>query len=753
MTKIALTTKYSAYNFGAMLQTYALQNSLQKLGADCFVVDADRKRTPGSPRGYGLSSVLGKIFYRLYQNDLQCGYDRFESFLNDFNKSKHYSSYDELKQKPPVADVYLTGSDQVFNPLDIQENYFLRYAPQNAVRASYAASMGISYIPDGCKNIFREYLKDFDYVSVREKTAQELIKEEFGQEVTVNVDPTLLLTEAQWEKVAVENNFDKPYIFCYVLYKPAWLNGWLKQLHKKTGKEIVVISSDAYRNIYHTKMVRNAGPREMLGWLRNADFVISSSFHGVALSIANRKPFYAVVNPDAPARISDLLGIFGLENRIIDAEHDFILTNIDYEPVAKRQLQEQRRSFEYLKMLVEHPEKHVEIRPKKQAVNGTISLIGDKCTGCKACGDICPVEAIAYYETDEGFQYPFIDDKKCISCGKCLKTCHVVDERENTKENCTAYYGWIKDSELRNQSSSGGVFSALADYIIRQGGLVVGAYFDAEQKRVLHGSSDTIEIAKFRRSKYVESELANVFPSVKSALAQGRKVLFTGTPCQCAGIRKRFGEDENLILCDFFCHGVPSSKVFKEFLEEKEKRKKEKLIDYQFRTKEFGWSHYGVATQYESGKIERTVGRCEFYFTSTMMDNLFLRKACYTCDKSMYHYADITIGDFWGIHALEAAVNDNRGISAVVVNTPLGKEYLDAVAAKMELYPLQTHYLDYAFKVKVSDKTILKRNRLFEEYNRIGLRAFAKKHYWKRLWLSKLVFALRKRKFMVESKT
>ena len=129
MTKIALTTKYSSYNFGAMLQTYALQTTIQKLGAECIVVDADRKKAPGLLSGYGPGCLVHNVFYKLHQNDLKTGYGRFDSFLQEMNKSQLYSGYDELKQQPPQADIYLTGSDQVWNPLDIQENYFLRYAP------------------------------------------------------------------------------------------------------------------------------------------------------------------------------------------------------------------------------------------------------------------------------------------------------------------------------------------------------------------------------------------------------------------------------------------------------------------------------------------------------------------------------------------------------------------------------------------------------------------------------------------------
>ena len=427
MTKIVLTTKYSSYNFGAMLQTYALQKSVKKLGAECLVVDADRQKKKGFMAWTSPRLIIQNIFYHLYKDELQTGYKRFDEFIDSYDLTRCYGNYDELKKSPPEADIYLTGSDQVWNPLDIRESYFLRYAPKDKVRASYAASMGISYMPEGAKRIWNEYFQDIDYVSVREKTTKTLIEEMTGREAEVHIDPVLLLSPGEWGKEAIKPNFNKPYIFCYILHRPDWLNKWLKKLHKETGKEIVVISSEEYRNIYHTKMIRDAGPREMLGWLQNADFVISSSFHGVALSIANRMPFYAVVNFEAPARITDMLDTFGLKDRIIDKTHSFELEPVDYEKVGEIQEREKNRSFDYLKFLITKPKK-VEIPNNyKSVLKGTVSIVGDKCTGCTVCSYVCPKNAITMQMNDEGFSYPIIDEERCVECSKCIKYCHILE--------------------------------------------------------------------------------------------------------------------------------------------------------------------------------------------------------------------------------------------------------------------------------------------------------------------------------------
>lgn len=429
MIRIALTTKYSAYNFGAVLQTFALQRTIKELGADCIVIDADRKAKKTIGKWNSTGAIVFNIYYLIYKKELLQGYKNFDDFIDSLNLSERYKSYEDLKKSPPQADVYLAGSDQIWNPLDIQENYFLRFVPSDKIKASYAASMGISYIPEGAKRIWKEYLSGIDFLSVREKSAQKVIVELTERRPIVHIDPVMLLSEEDWRKEAIEPSYHKPYILCYILYRPKWMNKWLKKLHRTTGKEIVVISSEAYRNIYHTKMIRDAGPREMLGWLRCADFVISSSFHGVALSIANRKPFYTIVNPNAPARIENILDTFNLKNRIISEDYPAMLNSIDYTEQTAIQERERQKSLEYLQFLINVPKKNCNIKnEEKLKISGTVALVGDKCTGCSVCSYICPAKAIVMVRNDEGFIYPTIDYGKCIKCSKCVQFCHTISK-------------------------------------------------------------------------------------------------------------------------------------------------------------------------------------------------------------------------------------------------------------------------------------------------------------------------------------
>ena len=747
MKTVNIITKHSAYNFGAMLQAYALQKTIQDLGANSKIIDLKQPRPTTKWSWKAPSGMLRNFFFWLHKKEILQGFSKFEDFIDEYPKTKSYHSEWDLYTDVPEADIYLAGSDQVWNPLKISEAAFLRFAPTNKVRASYAASLGISYMPQGTRNLVTEYLKDFDKISVREQTGCTLLSELTEKEVEVNIDPTLLRTKAEWEMLATPSRITKPYILCYILYRPNWLNKWLKQIHKKTKKDIVVVSSDVYRNIYHNRTVRDAGPKEFLGLIQGADFVISSSFHGVALSIANEKPFYAVVNPNSPSRITDMLKTFNLESRIITNKSCLDFSEVDYQRVEKFRIHEKEKALRYLSSLLTIEKSFTESSIKNFVkTKETITKVGDKCTGCTVCANICPKNAITMVCNEQGFLYPKIDERKCIHCGVCLKKCHTQMRKKNTKEDSEAFYGWIKDEEIRRLSSSGGVFSALSQTVLKAGGLVIAAYFDERTKKILHTSSDDISFEKFRRSKYAESEMGNSLDKIESALKNGRKVLFCGTPCQCAGVRRKFGVEDNLLICDFLCHGVPSAKIFRESLEYIERRKKKKIVDYQFRIKDFGWTHYGVNIAYENQSKQKTVGRCDWFFTATMLDNLFLRSSCYTCDRAAYHEADITLGDFWGIAKYKPNVNDQKGISVLLINTDKGRKALERIEKDCELYALEKKYVDYALAVKTNDQKQSLKDEHFNEYVRLGIKKYIKKYYAKRLRMAKLRFALTKRK-------
>ena len=240
----------------------------------------------------------------------------------------------------------------------------------------------------------------------------------------------------------------------------------------------------------------------------------------------------------------------------------------------------------------------------------------NNCTGCALCEQVCPNKAIAMKIDSEGFRYPVIDDKKCIECGLCIKKC---PNNCNVNTNKSDFYmGWHKDKDILLSSSSGGAFSALADYVLKKDGVVFGVCKDSDTREVRHiYVSSEEELEKLKLSKYYQSNMSDVFSAVKNFLCDDRLVLFTGTACQIAGLYSYLEERtiDNLITVDVLCHGVPSKKVIDAYIESQEKRFKKKVVDFSFRIKEgkMGWrrgtrmklsfsdgTHYSFDSKYDT---------------------------------------------------------------------------------------------------------------------------------------------------------
>ena len=328
------------------------------------------------------------------------------------------------------------------------------------------------------------------------------------------------------------------------------------------------------------------------------------------------------------------------------------------------------------------------------------------CCGCHACTSVCARQCISMQEDNEGFLYPVVDEGTCTDCGLCEKVCPVINQDEPRKP-LKVYAAKNKDEEIRKQSSSGGIFTPLAESVIREGGVVFGAKFDKDWN-VVHAWTDTIEgIADFRGSKYVQSTIGDTYREAREFLKQGRKVLFSGTPCQIAGLRKFLRKEyDNLLTVDVVCHGVPSPLVWRKYLEEtREKLRAERdagkntvssslmempvITGISFRDKTHGWKKYGFRFRYAASKAagnsvsssandsERTLLQPfpENVFMKGFLKNLYLRPSCYACaSRSGKSGSDISIADFWGVQNYYPEFDDDRGVGLVLVNSDKGRK-------------------------------------------------------------------------------
>lgn len=306
------------------------------------------------------------------------------------------------------------------------------------------------------------------------------------------------------------------------------------------------------------------------------------------------------------------------------------------------------------------------------------------CSGCSACAQACPQNAITMTCDEQGFLYPSIDFEKCTNCGICRKLCPCANKNEDDGKNPETYYVINNNQDIRLNSSSGGVFTALAESILENKGVVFGAAFD-DEFNVVHKACQTIdELASLRGSKYVESKIGDSYKQAKELLEKGIKVLFTGTPCQIGGLYAYLKKDyDNLYTADFICHGVPSPAVWREYIKLREQRTNSKIKRISFRNKSSGWQRYSVYFEFENGTEYKKVLTGDPYMRG-FLAHLYLRPSCSICSfKQKHRKSDITLADFWGVEKIKPEINDDKGISLVMIHSDNGKKLFNAVENKL----------------------------------------------------------------------
>lgn len=340
-----------------------------------------------------------------------------------------------------------------------------------------------------------------------------------------------------------------------------------------------------------------------------------------------------------------------------------------------------------------------------------INILDKKdCCGCASCVQVCPKQCISMSEDCEGFLYPNVDSAVCVDCGLCEKVCPIINQGYTIVPLAT-YAAKNKDEKIRYKSSSGGVFTLIAEQILADGGVVFGARFN-ENWVVVHDYTETVEgLEAFRGSKYVQSVIADNYKYAKQFLLEGRKVLFSGTPCQIAGLKKYLQKEyENLLTLEVVCHGVPSPKVWKDYLEY---RRAQHVVGkntvplsinelpvitcISFRDKTNGWKKFGFKICYAASKAAKNsvsksanIVNCkitpfnEDVFMRGFLKNLYLRPSCYHCVvRQGKSGADIAIADYWGIQRIHPELDDDKGVNLVLINTQKGQTYFDAIAATL----------------------------------------------------------------------
>ena len=365
-----------------------------------------------------------------------------------------------------------------------------------------------------------------------------------------------------------------------------------------------------------------------------------------------------------------------------------------------------------------------------------------ECNGCGTCALRCPVHAISMQEDTEGFLYPNIDKNKCIECGLCKKTCSNIVN--NKIEISKTYISYLLDEKAKSKSSSGGVFYAIAKYVIENNGVVFGVCIETDLS-VKHSFAEKIEeLSKFQGSKYVRSDLNKSYENVERFLKNNRLVLFTGTPCQCQGLRNYLNINyDNLLTCEIICHANPSPRVYKYYIKNLENDYNKKVKGIYFRTKENGWKNQTPIIEFKDGhKIE------ELSYRKAFISELINRPSCSNCKFcTTNRYSDFTIGDLWGYNKIDDTLTDNgTGISLFNVNTIKGNRVLELIKNEMFIKEVDTklafsynHHKNIPMHKKREEFFYKLSNETINEYNIINYM----NKYTKEKLLDKIVIKLK----------
>lgn len=307
------------------------------------------------------------------------------------------------------------------------------------------------------------------------------------------------------------------------------------------------------------------------------------------------------------------------------------------------------------------------------------------CTGCGACVCVCPVSCIQMVENKEGFFYPVIDHTQCIGCKKCYKVC--PNEPEDDEDVVAVLAGYSHNRDIRLTSSSGGVFTHLAEEVLKRNGVVFGVAMQKSQA-VICAVENIEEIPKLRGSKYVQSRVGNAYRQVEKYLKEGRLVLFSGTPCQIAGLYRVLKKEYmRLITVDFVCHGISSPQVLEKYLKERGNGKR--ISEIVFRDKTEGWNKFSMKIKWEDHTVSRASMEEDLYLQS-FLKNLNLRSSCFSCKfRKIHRRSDITLGDLWGADEVVNGWTEDLGYSLILIQSKKGKELLESIKEKIVAVPVE----------------------------------------------------------------
>ena len=657
-----LTLFYRTYNYGAQLQAYALCHAVRKLGYDCEQIPFEWQR------------VQTEIDYGNYSIDRTA----FENFYSQIPHSAEVYTPATIHRCNEKYTHFICGSDQIWGvevsmPRYVLPLMTLSFADEEKVKIAYAGSMGSGAVSDERMRVILPGIEQMDVVAVRERSAAAFLRERTDQKIQTVLDPVFLMTRAEWDVlVGEETRSVGNVLVCYNISCSEELSDFAKRMAKARGLQIQNIGYIGGEPL---------GPMEFVRQIRDAACVVTDSFHGTALSILYHKEFYAFPIDRVQTvfskntRLFDMLDDFGLRARVVERAGDGIVTapefDVDWDRVEIVLAKKREQSLRFLRQSLAMEKK----------MDDTPIIPKNRCTGCGSCMLACERNCIQMEKDALGFSYPRIDRTHCISCNRCKQACPALAKKNNTSTLPQSYVCRSKDDNVRNISSSGGMFYELARNFISSGGVVAAARYD-EAFAVRHDLCDNMEsLGAFCQSKYAQSDAFRCFERVKEALERQQRMLFIGTPCQVAGLKKYLGTDHPALYCvDLICGGVTSPALLEKYIAEKKLHGRLQNISMRNKSRGYRGADGFLAFSMELTYEDRTevIPKQEDWFLSTRFS--FYRDSCFQCQtKSLHGYGDLTIGDDLG------TVDDGLGKTLVLVHTSKGRQLLDFCHETVEI--------------------------------------------------------------------
>lgn len=757
MKKIALVSCYFKENYGSMLQAFALQEFLKSHGYPVENINirklddfsnGKRKYYKKKIRDVGfVLAKLGLVNMKMRKKfshsnltkNLLIRERKFAEFKHNFQLSKTFRTYKELNEeaRDRYSDV-VVGSDQLWLPVNVVADYYtLNWVPDDVNKISYSTSLGFSSIPKEYDHLYKSFLSRINHLSLREESGTQLVNVKYGLNAITVCDPTMLLTIDEWLSfVPTERKVKESYIFVYLLGKNKKHWEFVKNLKEKTGLKIVSLNHcDEYFKLadkYSDMPLYDVDPFDFINLIHNAEYVCTDSFHGSVFSILNNKKFFTFrrfldkSRVSTNSRVYSLLKEFGLEEHLMNGDEDIDkATSISFDHTnANQRLSDLRQeSSEWLLNAISYQDDRV-IRVDKLAKR--------ECCGCHACMNVCPKQCIEMKEDGEGFLYPVVYNDKCINCGLCMKTCPVNNEQKYKDFEQYGYVVQNKNERVLKESTSGGAFTAFADAILDEGGVVYGVTLDQGSFHPHHiRVTDKEELSKFRNSKYVQSATEHTYRMVKEDLCKNIPVLYSGTTCQIEGLLSYLSIIEcntsNLKTVDVTCHCVTSASVLKKYVEYEGKKRKKKVESISFRDKSFhGYDWSNLSLTDEKGKKIYHNGLDKDPYLKLMFSGYSVRPSCYNCHfKHQQRNSDITIWDCFDIENYDPEMNNRKGATKVLINSEKGKELFDKSSEESLFKQFSAYELIYNnYEMFNSPFEAKRRKEFFSEFNEDSDKAF-----------------------------